>query len=337
MQRPYFATPQEYGRHFTDVSYWRSYVEVVCARHRLAPCTTIRAGLPGTHPTFLVDERYVVKFYTHFFNGATDHAVEHEVYTLLAREPQLLAPALIASGDLFTTGDSWRWPYIVTTLVPGTSLIEVYDQVDHADRLVLATTLGPLLRRFHQLPLHGTHYLRRSWDGFVAFLARRRRACVAESTHRGSLPAHLTAQIDGYLPPLEALIDRSSMPLLLHCDLNADHILGQRVGGRWRVTGIIDFGDARVGDWAYELGALHLGLFRGDKHLLRAFLKSYGVATGPRDQFIRRAMSMALLHEFDVLSDIAPQIAAAQLSDLDELAMLLWDVDQPGLPGRAPA
>jgi hypothetical protein len=124
----------------------------------------------------------------------------------------------------------------------------------------------------------------------------------------------------------------------LHCDLGDDHVLGRFEGQRWRPTGIIDFGDAKVGDRVYELIALHIGLFRCDKRLLRVFLESYGFDTGPRDRFLLRAMSFALLHEFDVLKPVFEDYPAARAAgDLGELAALLWDVEQPGVGDIGPA
>jgi hygromycin-B 7''-O-kinase len=146
------------------------------------------------------------------------------------------------------------------------------------------------------------------------------------------LPERLIAQLDAYLPPPADLVDRTEPPRVLHCDLNADHLLGAFEGERWRPVGIIDFGDAMVGDRMYELVALHLGLFRCDKRLLRAFLDDYGFDAGLRRDFARRALSMTLLHQFDVLSDVLARFpGAADSDDLAGLAALMWDPEQPGL------
>lgn len=82
----------------------------------------------------------------------------------------------------------------------------------------------------------------------------------------------------------------------------------------------IDWGDAMVTDPYYELAALHLGTFHADKDLLRVFLDAYG---WPVDaHFARRAMQTALMHRFDVLSDVAGQLV--QADTFDQLAEHLW-------------
>jgi hygromycin-B 7''-O-kinase len=83
--------------------------------------------------------------------------------------------------------------------------------------------------------------------------------------------------------------------------LNEDHVLGRFERGRWQITGIIDFGDAQVGDPLYELVALHLGAFCCNKQLLRTFLGAYGSTDGQPEHFAARMMRLTLLHEFTVL------------------------------------
>lgn len=325
LERPSFATRQEYSRCFTDPSYWHAYVAAICARHALGQCMTVRAGFPGTNPVFIVDEQYVVKLYTDLFGGERSYHIEREVYRLIAAKSDLPAPALLATDNLFDAQGGWLWPYIVTQLIPGLSMSE--SVLSGADRSTTVAWLGPVMHRIHSLPLQEAGSLAPKWEAFVQFLATQRAEATANHTRWGVLPAHLVAQIDSYVPALAELIDETEAPALLHCDLNSDHVLGERTSGRWQPSGIIDFGDARVGDRIYEVVALHLGLCDGDRQLLRTFLEAYGFDGALQRDFVRRAMSMTLLFEFNVCSHIFKNSpAAASASTLEELAALLWEV-----------
>lgn len=336
MQRPIFASVQDYGRLFTNPDFWRPYVEEVCSRHGLGPCRAVRTGLPGTMPVFIVDERVVVKLFAEFFQGEAGYRVERELYDLLAGRADIPTPALLASGMLFPAEAGWPWPYLVSRVLPGRSLGEVAGQVSAADRQAVALYLAPILRRLHQLRPEPTADLRPTWDAFDVFLAGQRANVVAQHQRWRALPVRLIAQIEDYLPPLASLVDHRLLPHLLHCDLNADHVLGSFAGEHWQPTGIIDFGDAKVGDRLYELVALHIGLFHGDKRLLRAFLDAYGFDAALRRDFTRRAMSMALLHEFNVLGEVTQRFpGAADVGSLEALATLLWGLEQPGLGQEA--
>ncbi|HEX8680825.1 MAG TPA: aminoglycoside phosphotransferase family protein [Ardenticatenaceae bacterium] len=328
MQRPTFDSRDAYAATFTNPDYWLPYVNEVCTRHELACSGLVRAGLPGTNPVFLVGEQYAVKLITDLFDGAASFPAELEVYQLFARTEDFPAPALLAHGNLFEEREEWHWPYIVTSLVPGTSLGEVEAQVAYEDKIALAQWLDAAVRRLHDLPVTEMPHLSRSRNDFRHFISRQMEHCAANQRRWAAMPEHLIDQIEGYLPPVEQLVGPSSGWSLLHCDLNVDHVLGEFEDGCWVPRGIIDFGDARRGEWLHELGALHLGLFRFDKHLLGHFLQSYGFDVALREDFARRAMSFTLLHEFSLLESFfrhSPHAASAQ--SLDEVAALLWAVE----------
>jgi hygromycin-B 7''-O-kinase len=280
---------------------------------------------------FLVDDRYVVKFFGDLFHGVQRFAVEQDCYELLNSLPRFPAPQLLAHGALFPHSTTWRWPYLVSTLIEGTSLGAVPQQVSYENKLALVQTLGPVVRRLHETPLEHARVLRPSWEQFLHFLHERRAACVADQRRWEAMPPHLIEQIDDYLLPIEALVDGRAQPHLIHADLNEDHVLGGLGDGRWRLRGLIDFGDAMVGDWMYELVAFHIGLVHCDKRLLAAFLQAYGVERQPHD-FVHRAMSYTLLHEFAVLRQVFEEFPVARdVATLEELASMLWDTERPGL------
>lgn len=330
--RPRFEDVKHYAKLFTNAEYWSPYVHMVCEHHQLVPCSDIKAGFPGTNPVFIVDGRYAVKLYTDWFNGYASYPTELDSYRLIAMNPQLPAPALIAHGSLYPEGTEWHWPYIVTTVIPGASLGEAGELVSYDDRRELAGFLAQVLRQVHALPVESSAVMRRSWDSFAAFLQERRLHCLDNHRRWKALPDHLIDQIEDYLIPLSELMDDEGGPYILHCDLNRDHVLGAWEGVRWTPAGIIDFGDARAGDRLYEFVALHLGLFRYDKRLLGRFLTQYGVEEHWKDngRLVRRLMNYTLLHEFNVLDQLCeahPSLREA--ASLPELAAWIWDLGTP--------
>ncbi len=326
IERPIFTSRTEYGTRFTDPAFWQPYVAEICYRHGLL-CTAIRAGLPGTNAVFLVDQRYAIKLYPDLFGGAFSFPAERKCYELIAQSDGILAPQLIASGQLFDRDGGWHWPYVITSMLPGQSLGEMQD-VGFEDRLALATWLGALLRHIHALPIDDNSPLRADWDAYTAFISTQRANVVELQIARNLLPEHLCLQLNQYLLPVEVLINHSNTPKLLHGDLNRDHVLGEWAGGHWQPTGVIDFGDARVGDPAYDLVALHIGLFDADKRLLQAFLRAYGEPTLAA-ALPQRAMALTLLHEFSILGKLKPVLQT--VATLSELADLLWNLETPGV------
>ncbi len=322
-----------YRSHFMDSALWETYVRQVCSRHFSTPAGQVRPGLAGSFPTFIVDERWVVKFFGRLFDGGLGFETELQASRLLAADPSIPAPAILASGNLFAEPGGWPWPYLIYEFIPGVSFGEVYEQAPLDEKLALARNLGEVVRRIHRLPLAGSGVFPFTWDAYLSFLRAQRLACAANHRGWGSLPGRLVEQIDGFLLPVEELVDLGAAPHLIHADLTGDHLLGRLEGGRWTTLGLIDFGDAMTGSLFYELVALHLDLFRSDKRLLRAFLDAYGLDETLQRDFAARAMTASLLHRFDVLvlafRDPHPRLQ--ELSSLEELARLLWNLDAPGI------
>jgi hygromycin-B 7''-O-kinase len=306
---------------FADAAFWRPVVTEICRRHSLAPCETIYAGHPGTYPTFIVEDRWVVKLFGRLFNGAAAYETECEVARILGHAPSL--PMLLIADSLHN-GCDWPWPYLIYKYLPGIAIGEVYERVRPDDRLALARWVGEIVRRVHAAPLDDSQLFPPTWVAYLARLREQREGCAARHAGWGNLPPHLIGQIDAYLPPVETLIERPR-PHLIHADLTDDHILGCWENGRWTTSGLIDFGDAMVGELGYELAALQLDLFRGDRAMLAAFLDAYGLDAAARADLPRRALCCALLHRFNVFDGLAEILSGLNdIATLDELAAHLW-------------
>ena len=84
----------------------------------------------------------------------------------------------------------------------------------------------------------------------------------------------------------------------LHADLTHDHLLLGEVDGKWKLSAILDFGDVKIGDPAYEFAAPFMSWTARRPDLRAAMLRSYGEVD---DQFLDRVFESILLHEFACL------------------------------------
>ena len=311
-----------YCRLFTSLELWAPYARDVCRRHSLVPNERVRVGKAGTYPVFLVEERWVVKFFGRLFEGGQAFQVERDAARLVQGQAEIGTARVIAEGEL--GGRGWPWPYLIFELIQGVCIGEVFERLPIKERLRVAREMGTAARALHRVGLEGQEVFPNGWGPYLEMLEGRRQACVQNHRGWGTLPAHLVNQIDAYLPPVESLLEPGRAPHLIHADLTRDHLLGQIEGDRWTTLAVIDFGDAMTGSLAYELAALHLDLFGGDRGMLAAFLQSYGgVAWKGEISFARAALSTALLHQFNVLSALPPEML--QASSLEELADSLWN------------
>lgn len=313
-----------YQRLFTDVELWRPYVRMACRKAHL-PCEEVHSSLPGTFPTFLVDQSWVVKFFGQLFEGEEAYRTELHAYQILAGCADLPIPSLIAPGVLFEDRPEGRWPFLIFEYLPGMSVGEVFEQMPEKERHAVAVEMGHFIHVLHSLPLCEGPAFSLSWQSSLTALEELSSSAVNRQRAWGALPEHLLVQIEGYLAPPERLLPLSKPPFLIHADLTADHLLGWFENGRWITTGVIDWGDAWLGGFYYELVALYFDLLHAEPALLKSCLKAYKPAAELLEDFPRRALSAALLHRFNVFETLCknyPDIKAVQT--LEELADRLY-------------
>lgn len=308
--RPTFTSIQEYRSRRGDVGFWWPYISEILKRHDLIDSRREPvAGFNPTHPTFLTGG-VVVKLFGYTRTWQKSHESELAAQAVVAIDPMIAAPRLLAEGRLFDNIDA-SWPYLVTTRISGVTLQDVELSAEQWHSVTV--DVGKLVRRLHDLRPTGvaTHeyWLTQS---------------VASAAAQSSLPPHLIAQIDDYLARL-APFDR----VFVHGDLCAMHAFVEN----GRLTGVIDWGDAMVTDRHYELIQLYMDMFHCDKELFWIFLDSCDWPVGkdfPRQTLglalYRQAVGLAQHLAMDVFEPIAELFPLQDIGTLDELATELFDV-----------
>lgn len=316
----------EWSAVFTDAALWRPAVErlwvaepSLAARTGVGRIETMTAGFPGTCAVFILNESAVIKLFPPLVAG--DFERERAVYRLLdGRLPEL--PRLLADGVL---RDRIAWPYLVTSFLPGAAWRDTQKAMPPAQQWAVARALGERVRRVHETPIRpGLGWPPAdAWPRFVAT-----RVAEASAVLRVVLPPRVVAEAEALLQATDWF---ANAPRLLHADLTQDHALVTQRGDGWRLSGLLDWADAEVGDPVYEWVALYFGFCDGDVALFRAFLTGYGPDGAAHLPDRRRLLAFTLLHRFGahIIAGVLPDKLRRDLSSLDELAGRLF----PGFDG----
>ena len=194
----------------------------------------------------------------------------------------------------------------VHRILPGPALTRVaYEALPDGDRSRCATQVGHFLAQLHRLDTG----IAIACDVPVLRFAKRRRKVLKYAT-RHAYP-HLDAAAQSFVETVLDPATDDDTPLravVLHGDLSPDHVLFDETTST--VTGIIDFGDLRVGDPAWDFVYLYedYGL-----EFLTTALLAYK-ASEPYGSFVERIYRWYLLAMIEWVAEAAED----NIDELDE-------------------
>ena len=311
----------DWTRAYNDVALWRPVVDAICASEGIR-YRSIERPRSNTNAVFILDRRLVVKIYSPFWS---EHDIEPKLIDVLTAEGAVPVPKIVASGRY---EDRTTWQYLVIEHCPGLTLEVLRPELSHEERVSIAAQVGAVTKALHQTDVHKLEGADagETWDDLVT---RRRREVLPELIDCGLVTSNVTETLAEIMD--DAIDEARSRPrVVVHGDLESDHVLLSRTDGEWRVTSIIDFGDAMVGVRDYEWMPLWLGLFDRNPDELRAFTESYDPTLLSDESFPRRLMAWTLLHDFgtDAIAELLDRTnIPTPIKTFDELCNIVW----PGL------
>jgi hygromycin-B 7''-O-kinase len=287
----------------------------VCASEGIPVQRKLEPTYASTYPTVLAPPRHVIKFFPRERAG---HAVLEAEATGLqraARDPELPVPRLVATGSL---NEEWR--YLVMTRVPGQNVTFVLDSLKADAVRSMAAWTGGFARRLHAVPLEAGE-IDAAAAGFAHLIARRHAEAPARLADRSALPDRLLEQVGQWLPSPDEMLGAPGHPVLIHGDLEDDHIMSTAPDDPrgFGPIAMIDFGDSLIGHPYFDLGPAWWTWLNADRRYLDAFLDAARLPGCNDPDFARMAMAWTLIR-CSWVPKAPPFLDEAR--DLDELAEL---------------
>jgi hygromycin-B 7''-O-kinase len=309
---PVVADAADYKRHFSDDA-WQQAAAIICVRHGLS-YASLRRSPEGENIIFLVDERLVIKIFAPFRQS---YLREKAALEFAHGKLGIETPAILCSGELE------GWSYLVLTRLSGIPAREAWLEIGLRERLGIVSRLGVLLKSLHDhaAPL-SQPALNRDWHGFIERQAKtsveRQRACGANPEWLKRLPGYIAARLE--------LLPAAYEPALLHGDVHPGNLLLAQENGRWKITGLFDFGDSFCGFHEYDFVAPGVLMVQGSRELQRALLLAYGYTESQLDPDLRaRLMLLTVLYECSDLRKYALRLMPEAINfTLDELEAAIW-------------
>lgn len=305
---PLIEDKENFEAHFqSDV--WLDVAKEICRRERVF-FDELKRAAGSDHVVFLIDDRLVLKIYRPARN-------------CFARETQALeffdGKIDFKIPEIVETGAFENFKYVLMTQLPGVSMTRGdWLKLSPKKQIPFAAKLANGLKQIHDLnagsfPCDWTEFVR---DRAATFVARQ----IAHGVNQKIievLPAFVEENLK--LVPLKPTV-------FLHGDVHFGNLRLNESGGGWRIAGLFDFADSRVGFHEYEFLAVGVLMFQGQRAIQREFFKSYGYAERELDEATRRRLMMlTMLYETSDLRRYAARLKPEAVNfTLEELERAIW-------------
>ncbi|HEY9838840.1 MAG TPA: aminoglycoside 3'-phosphotransferase/choline kinase family protein [Candidatus Obscuribacterales bacterium] len=276
---PAVTGPEDYRPCFDQTEPWLPVMRLICRRHGLDPDRLERIA-EGSAIVFRAGE-VLIKLLPPFWaqEAALDKlGLERARGRLPVHTPELLA-----------TGEVDAWAYLLTRRLPGRALKLLWRGLEPQCQRRLAREIGELtaaLQRLDPAGLPGSQP-----GGWADFRSQQARGFAAFQRDQG-LAEPLITPFTVALEQAVAAVPPATEAVFLHSDLTDEHLLLEDRDG-WRLTGLLDFGDAMAGWDVYELAAPCVMLTAHRPELRRELLTGFGREVGEDELLVAQ-----LLHRF---------------------------------------
>ena len=208
------------------------------------------------------------------------------VAPLLEGKLSLQTPRLVGSGF------ADNWVFVIFTRLPGSSLADVWPSLDIEQKRAMMGQVGQLLRELRNVTFDESVSIKVDWQSYVQHLIG---ACLARHQRRG-MPAHLLEQVMPYIEAAGEFANPSESRFI-HMDIHPWNLMAAKDEERWTLTGLLDFGDAIVGNCdRFELLTPMIFMAQGNSILIKALIDSYGLLGDCSAQTLQRQlMAFALI------------------------------------------
>ena len=224
---------------FKDVEGVRPAIDAICEQEGIGYRRIETPHGSHTNAVFILDRSLVLKIYNPVW---PEFEMECRLIEVRSRNGAVPAPSIVASGQLL---DRLSWSYLIQEFSSGLTLEAIRPEITREDLLGIASEVGAVVRALllTDVRLFDDIDAGESWEALVD---RRRREALPELTGAGVITPGVAEALADTLD--EAIAGSSQTPhVIVHGDLESDHVLLERSGGEWAVASIIDFGDAKVG------------------------------------------------------------------------------------------
>lgn len=312
---PHFADYASFPAFRADPAQWLPIAQDIAHSHGLT-CSAPQIFSTGTNLVVGLDAPLILKIFPPFLRS--QFASERAALAQLRGRLAVPIPEIVAEGERD------GWPYLVITRLSGHLGADVWPGLPEDQKERVLFQIGEVIAAVQRVPPGDLVHIEPRWQPFISGQIER---CRARHERLG-LPRRFLAGLDDLLRDAAELIPVDAPPVILTGEYIPENFLLDREADRWRVSGLIDFGDVMTGWGEYDLMGPSAFMTAGMPRRVQSLFAGFGYAAADGTPAVkRRLMALLLLHRAsDPVRHICVEGWQERAGDLVELRELLWPV-----------
>jgi hygromycin-B 7''-O-kinase len=298
-----------------DTSRWLPTAIDIARSHALS-CADPHVFSKGSNLVVALDSRLILKIFPPM--------LRHQFVSERAALSHLHGRLSVPIPEIVLEGERNGWPYLVMTRMDGVVGTDVWAGLPEDQKESVLVDIGAIIAEMQRVPAGDLSALDPQW---AQFIPRQIEGCRARHERLG-LPKKYLDGLDDFLAGAAMLIPVNAAPVILTGEYNTENIFLSEHSGRWRLAGLIDFGDVMTGWGEYDLLGPSTFMAAGRPGRVRGLLRGFGHSQATMDPALpRRLMTLLLLHRFSYLEgQIRIEGWQQKTADLYDVERLLWPV-----------
>jgi hygromycin-B 7''-O-kinase len=310
---PGFTDHESFRAWRAESSRWLPVAIDIAASHRLA-CTALNVFSTGTNLVVGLDNRLILKIFPPMLRA--------QFVSERGSLSQLRGRLRVPIPEIVHEGARDGWPYLIITRLQGVLGADTWASLPQEEKARVLGEIGETIADVQRVPPGRLLAIEPRWDGFMRGQIE---GCRARHQRLGLAKKFLDG-LDDLLRDARELIPMDAPPVILTGEYIPQNFLLECQAGRWRMAGLIDFGDVLTGWRDYDLLGPSAFMAAGQPHLVRSLFEGFGYSRADIDFALkRRLMALMLLHRAsDPIRHICIEGWQRKADNLVELQELIW-------------
>ncbi|KAJ5077904.1 aminoglycoside phosphotransferase-related-related [Anaeramoeba ignava] len=317
---------EKWGTLFTNKDIWKDIIISICEKHGIK-FKEMEAGFPGTNAVFVLDKKYVIKIFAP--ECSEDFRKEMNCLNLFSscENMKFYQPKILFYGNY---QDRREWIYLIISFIEGEAIRDERDKIKKENMVEIVEHLAALVKEMHQMDYCQNEYWEKlkgklNWQNYF----EKKKKETLESLREAKLVNDKAiSEMEEKFKKIFDL-DQEVDFVLVNGDLTEDHLLIKKSVQEptsYRVSGLIDYGDAMIAPCEYEFVALWGSLLDFDPFLFHKFIIKYNKEINFDTSFRDKMMCFTLIHEFSflIIKDFLTKKRIEKISSWDQIRDIFW-------------